>query len=131
MPSHPTIIPVLPSADIARDVSWYREMTGFEPLFYDSMYAVLKRDDLCVHLQWHAGTAEDPLGGGSVIRIDVAELSPIFEEFLRRGTVESSQLALNTPWRTNEFGFYDLNKNAIFIMEDLAKKDHSSIAPQP
>jgi hypothetical protein len=24
----------------------------------------------------------------------------------------------NTPWKTNEFGFYDLNNNAIFIVED-------------
>jgi hypothetical protein len=27
-------------------------------------------------------------------------------------------LKINTPWKTNEFGFYDLNNNSIFIMED-------------
>lgn len=44
------IEPVLPSVNIERDVAWYREKTGFEPLFYDKMYAVLKRKNICIHL---------------------------------------------------------------------------------
>ena len=113
------IIPVLPSADIERDLAWYREKTGFEELFHDKMYAVLVRDNLTIHLQWHADTENDPLLGGSVIRVMVQNIRPMFDEFVKRGTVLPSKFLANTPWGTNEFGFFDLNKNAIFIMEDV------------
>ena len=114
------IIPVLESADIARDVAWYKEKTGFEVSFsHDKMYAGLYREDLEIHLQWHAGTDEDPLTGGAVIRIVVKNIKPLFEEFKQRGTVKAEDLRENTPWGTNEFGFFDLNSNLIFIAEDI------------
>jgi hypothetical protein len=113
------VIPVLPSADIARDVRWYAENTGFQVAFADTMYAVLYRDQLSLHLQWHADTDEDPLLGGSVVRIIARPLAPILEEFIRRGVVSRQDYRVNTPWGTNEFGFFDLNKNLIFIMEEV------------
>lgn len=112
------ISPVLSSQDIERDVGWYEKYLGFQLLQKDEMYAVMRRGKLCVHLQWHAGTNEDPLTG-SVIKIFVKNIQQIFTEFLDRGTVRPDKLRLNTPWQTNEFGFYDLNKNAIFIVEDI------------
>jgi len=54
----------------------------------------------------------------SVVRIYVKNIDPIFNEFIQRGTVTADKFRTNTPWKTNEFGFYDLNKNAIFIFED-------------
>ncbi len=113
------IDPVLPSSDIARYVKWYEEKTGFACAFSDKMYAVLRREEIFIHLQWHAGTKDDPLLGGSVIRIFVENIESIFEEFVERGAVKADELKLETAWRTNEFGFYDLNKNAVFIVEDL------------
>jgi hypothetical protein len=113
------ITPVLPSLDIDRDVAWYKEKTGFEVFFSDKMYAVIYRENLWVHLQWHADTKDDPLLGGSVIRIFVKNIKPLFEEFVQRGTVKLDVFKENTPWQTNEFGFYDLNNNAIFFAEDL------------
>ena len=113
-----TMIPVMPSENIERDVAWYKEKTGFECLHADSMYAVLFRDKLMLHLQWHAGTPEDPLLGGSVIRLYVKNIRPLFEEFVNRGTVAADQFRSHTPWKTNEFGFYDLNRNVIFVLED-------------
>jgi hypothetical protein len=110
-------IPVLPSADIDRDVAWYQTHVGFEVAYADKMYAVLMREGLYLHLQWHADTAEDPLLGGSVVRILVKDIRPVFEEFLQMGTVAQDALRLNTPWQTHEFGFYDLNRNAIFMVE--------------
>lgn len=114
-----SIIPVLPSANIKRDVAWYKEKIGFAEYFSDSMYAVLYRDHITIHLQWHADTADDPLLGGSVIRINVKNINSIIEEFIERGTVTPDAFKTNTPWNTNEFGFFDLNRNAIFIMEDV------------
>ena len=115
------LIPVLPSADIARDVAWYKSKAGFEPFFTDHMYAVIYRENLTLHLQWHADTEDDPLLGGSVVRIHVKNIESIFQEFVQRGTVSQTDFKAHTPWRTNEFGFFDLNSNAIFIMEDLPK----------
>lgn len=113
------ISPVLPSQDIDRDVKWYATKVGFSLLHKDDMYAVMRRDNLCIHLQWHADTEDDPLLGGSVIKIFVKNLVPIFEELTDRGTVTKDKLRLKTAWNTNEFGFYDLNNNAVFFVEDL------------
>jgi len=114
-----TITPVLPSQNIERDITWYKEKTGFSPYFYDNMYGVIHRENLSIHLQWHADTENDPLLGGSVVRIFVKNITPLFEEFVLRRTVSKDKLRLNTPWHTNEFGFYDMNSNAIFIVEDV------------
>ena len=114
------IIPVLESADIARDVAWYKEKAGFEVSFsHDKMYAGLYRDELEIHLQWHAGTKDDPMNGGAVIRIDVKNIKTLFEELKQRGTVNENDFRSNTPWGTNEFAIHDLNSNAIFISEDI------------
>ena len=114
-----TISPVLPSSDLARDIAWYKEKTGFEVSFKQEHYVVLRRDNLFIHLQWHADTVDDPLLGGSVIKMFVDGIKSLFEEFVERGTISSDNFKANTPWETNEFGFYDLNKNAIFIVEDI------------
>ncbi|MBO3117769.1 glyoxalase/bleomycin resistance/extradiol dioxygenase family protein [Winogradskyella sp. DF17] len=113
------ISPVLPSLNIQRDISWYNKYVGFDKLHSDDMYAVLRRDNLCIHLQWHAGSKEDPLLGGSVIKIFVQNLMPIFNELIERGTIKEDRLRLHTQWNTNEIGFHDLNNNAIFFVEDI------------
>lgn len=113
------ISPVLPSQDIDRDVEWHKKYTGFTLVYKDTMYAVIRRENLSIHLQWHADTEDDPLLGGSVIKLFVKNLQPLFKEFVKRGTIKPDRLRLNTDWRTNEFGFYDLNNNAIFIVEDV------------
>lgn len=113
------MIPVLPTADMARDVKWYEEKTGFSPTFGNKMYAGLRRDNMSIHLQWHADTQDDPLLGGSVIKIFVSDAKSLFKEFVERGTVTDDKLRLNTPWGTHEFGFFDLNNNAIFFVEDI------------
>lgn len=115
-------IPVLPTADIQRDITWYQKKMGLEVFFSDKMYAILFRETLCLHLQWHADTQDDPLLGGSVVRIYVKNITPLFEEFIQRGTITPEKFRSNTPWLTNEFGFYDLNNNAIFIFEDAVDK---------
>jgi hypothetical protein len=114
-----SIIPVLPSADIERDIAWYKEKLGFETYFSDKMYAIIYRENICIHLQWHADTRDDPLLGGSVIRIYVKNITALFNELVTRGTVTQDKMKLDTPWNTNEFGFYDLTNNSIFVMEDI------------
>ncbi len=113
------ITPVLPSENIDRDVDWYQKYVGFNLIHKDDMYAVLRRDQHFIHLQWHADTEDDPLLGGSVIKLFVDHIDPIFKEFVERGTVPESKLRRHTPWNTHEFGFYDLNKNAVFFVQGV------------
>ena len=72
--------PVLPTADLDRDIIWYQEMVGFALSFKQDGYAVLNRGHLFIHLQWHADTLDDPLLGGSIVRLFVKNTQPIFEE---------------------------------------------------
>ncbi len=113
------ITPVLPSLDIDRDVAWYKEIMDFELVSKDKMYAVLKREKLFIHLQWHADTEDDPLLGGSVIKIFVEDTHAIFQEMAIKGAISQDKSPLKTAWNTIEFGVYDLNKNAIFIVESI------------
>lgn len=113
------LIPVIPSADIARDVEWYERHCGFRAYFADPMYAVIYREGLVMHLQWHADTVDDPLLGGSVVRVQVKNIEPIFEEFVERGTVDRDAIRNATPWGTKEFAFFDLNSNLLFVFEDI------------
>ncbi|MEO0734622.1 MAG: VOC family protein [Bacteroidota bacterium] len=115
-----TIIPVLSSGDLARDVAWYTEKTGFRNVTKQEGYAIMQREGVEFHLQWHHGTEDDPVLAG-VMRIWVDNLLPLFEEFVQRGTVTPDKLRMRTDWGTNEFGFYDLNGNAVFIMEDVVE----------
>jgi hypothetical protein len=112
------IIPVLSSSDIERDLKWYEKYTGFKFHFGDNGYAGLQRDNLEFHLQWHHNNEEDPVQP-SVMKIFVKDIQPYFEEFVERVTVPKDKLRMNTPWGTHEFGFYDLNNNAIFIVQDV------------
>ncbi|MGK0365588.1 MAG: hypothetical protein ACI85O_002654 [Saprospiraceae bacterium] len=83
------------------------------------MYAGIQRDSLSLHLQWHAGSSEDPILGGSVVKFFVENIQALFEKFVERGIVLPDKLRRSTPWNTHEFGFYDLNNNAIFFVENI------------
>ena len=111
-----SLVPVLPSANIERDTNWYATYLGFTLTYKEEGYVVLKRDHYYIHLQWHANTEEDPVYG-SVIKFFVDDIMPFFKEMLEYGIITEDKLHLNTPWNTNEFGFYDLNKNAIYFVE--------------
>ncbi|MEM7087787.1 MAG: glyoxalase/bleomycin resistance/extradiol dioxygenase family protein [Bacteroidota bacterium] len=114
------IIPVLPSANIDRDLKWYEEKAGFSRTFVADGYAGLARENIHIHLQWHADTPEDPLLGGSVVKIFVEGVASLFNELVERETVAANALKRDTPWGTHEFGFYDANKNAVFFVEVIS-----------
>jgi len=110
-------VPVLPSADIARDVKFYVEGLGFSEIFSDNLYALLRRQNLELHLQWHAGTPEDPLLGGSVVRLITEDVDAYYNVVVDQGVINANHTPKKTAWGTYEFGFYDLNKNAVFIVK--------------
>lgn len=50
---------------------------------------------------------------------NIKSVTSIYLELLEAGIVSKGKLQVKRPWNTNEFGFYDLNKNAIFFVEDI------------
>jgi len=113
--------PVLESGDIKRDAQWYSDQLGFEVLFQDDHYAVLRHGAASIHLQWHAGTEQDPLNGGAVVRFLLEDVGPYFTNLKSKGLVEDAQLKEKTPWNTTEFALFDANKNALIFTQDLSK----------
>lgn len=113
-----TICPVLSTDNLNRDIKWYEKYVGFKLNYLEEGYAVLNRDTIWLHLKWHHNDKEDPIYG-SVVKIFVADIYPVFEEMIERGTITKNKLRLNTSWETHEFGFYDLNKNAIFFVQNV------------
>ncbi|SNT03925.1 hypothetical protein SAMN05421640_2116 [Ekhidna lutea] len=112
------IIPVLSTDNIKRDLEWYEKYTGFKYAFGDDGYVGLQRDNLEFHLQFHHANEDDPVFP-SVMKIFVSDIHTYVDEFVKRGTIQKEKLRMNTPWGTHEFGFYDLNRNAIFIVQDV------------
>lgn len=112
------IIPVLSSNDIIRDLAWYKKYVGFDQMFGNLEYAGMVREGMKVHLQYHLGTTEDPVLG-SVIKIFVADIEIVFKEMIERDTISQGKLQRNTAWKTHEFGFYDLNKNGVYFVQDV------------
>ena len=113
-----TICPVLSTDNIDRDIRWYEKHVGFKLNYLEEGYAVLNRDKIWIHLQWHHNDKEDPVYG-SIAKIFVNDIYSIFEEMIARGTITKEKLRLNTPWKTHEFGFFDLNNNAIYFVQDV------------
>ena len=48
------VVPVLPNADIKRDIKWYRNHLGFDFKGGDHIYGILMFNRLILHLQRHA-----------------------------------------------------------------------------
>lgn len=113
-----TICPVLSTSNLERDITWYDKYVGFNLTYQEDGYAVLNRENIWIHLQYHHNNEEDPVYGATV-KIFVDDINLILEEMHKRGTITKDKLRLNTPWNTHEFGFYDLNKNAIFFVQDV------------
>ncbi len=116
--------PILPSLEVAKDIVFWEQKLGFKNV-YDSThygedpvnYAVLCRQNLFIHLQMQF--PEDMANGNlSQVRFQVENIRPLFEEYIEAGVITKESFREKTAWGTNEFGFYDANKNAIFFYED-------------
>jgi len=112
------IEPVLSTDNVKRDIEWHAKYTGFTFSFGDESYAGVSREGQCIHLQWHHNNDDDPVLP-SVIKLFVDDIDPYIHEFIERGTISEDNIRRNTPWGTHEFGFFDLNKNAIYIVQDV------------
>lgn len=114
--------PVLPCKDVSESINFYVERLGFELGFQDSAkyprYAGVRRDQVELHLQWHAAQewerVERPM-----LRFIVADVDALHHEYADKGVFHQNTAVRDTAWGTREFAFYDLNQNGLtFYQED-------------
>lgn len=52
------------------------------------------------------------------LRFLVADVDALYEEFQGRGVFHEITAVRDTPWRTREFAFFDLNQNGLTFYQD-------------
>lgn len=52
------------------------------------------------------------------LRFLVADVDALNEEFQGRGVFHETTAVRDTPWRTREFAFFDLNQNGLTFYRD-------------
>lgn len=117
-----TVSPVLPARDVRRSIEFYVERLGFRLNGQDSSsdprYAVVGRDDVELHLQWH-----DPAEWAAVerpmIRFEVPAIEKLFDEFKAAGVFHEQTALRETPWGTREFAFFDPDQNGLTFYRDI------------
>jgi len=119
-PTLDAVHPVLPSQNVAAAIEFYRKL-GFQLAFQDShedpRYAGVVRDQVEIHLQWHAAeewaAVERPM-----LRLKVSNVDGLFEELKTQGVYHANTALRNTAWNTREFAFYDGDKNGLTFYRD-------------
>jgi catechol 2,3-dioxygenase-like lactoylglutathione lyase family enzyme len=114
--------PVLPSKDVRAAVEFYVQRLGFTLRGQDSpkdpRYAVIARDHVVLHLQWH-----DPKEWSAVerpmLRFVVPDVDALFDEYKDKGVHHARTALRDTEWGTREFAFYDRDGNGLTFYRDL------------
>ena len=131
-------IPALPVRGMDVAVAFYRERLGFEPLWQDAGFAVLKRDDAVLHL-WEAGDeawrrredlaekpicsgAESFIAGTASTRIEVGDVDGLYEELAAAEVLHpvSRDGVSDTDFGTREFSTLDADGNLISFFRWVA-----------
>ncbi len=122
MSNFKNISPVLPANNVEVEIEFFEKL-GFTNV-YDSLnysgkldYAVMHRDGQNIHIQFQYGKDMPPRNATQQIKIWVEDLDALQTEFEEKGF--EIKRRDNTPWGTNEFGFYSPNHNAIIFVHDL------------
>ena len=111
--------PVFASQDVRRDIAWYEEQLGFKKNFDSGdeplNYAGVSRQGVYLHMQYQF--PKDMWA--SDLRIQVKNIQPLFDEYLKKGLLKENALRLSTLWGTNEFGLFDPSGNRIHFYEEI------------
>jgi len=115
--------PVLASNDVAMSVAFFRRL-GFSQAFIDDpnepKYAVVRRDNVELHIQWAAQHQWSAALDRPVYRFLVSDVDALYEEFVVSGGIGfepnlQSPWAkpADTPWGTREFHLRDPGQNGL------------------
>lgn len=131
------VIPALPVQSIDKGVKFYESRFGFACSYRDQGFAILKRDEVDLHL-WAASDnswkfrslllfirpiwsgAESFLAGTASCRIKVENIDALFAEYKDQGVLYNPTTVIKeTHWGTREFPALDLYRNLLTFYEQL------------
>ena len=115
------IHPVLPCQTVASAIDFYIEKLGFQLKSQDAVdptYAVVRRDGVEFHLQWHDATEWARVERPS-LRFLVSDVETLHAEFRDKDVFHSNTALRETHWGTREFAIFDLNQNGLTFYQDL------------
>lgn len=108
--------PVLMTRDVAAAVQFY-ERLGFREIFVDKpanpKYAVVRRDAVELHLQWHDAAEWAGSGDRPTYRFVVTDVDELSGEFNAASLALDRTEVRDTPWGTREFHVRDPDRNGL------------------
>lgn len=108
--------PVLASLDILTSVEFYEKQLGFKRTFCDEGYAVIVRDQICIHF-WKCEDRIFP--ENTSCYIDVGGVDYLYEEFEKLGVIHPNGHLEEKPWGMKEFAILDVFGNLLRFGERL------------
>lgn len=123
MPAAITAVhPVLMARDVDDSIGFYARL-GFIPAFRDDpaapRYAVIRKGDVELHLQWADPSQWAHAGDRPACRFLVSDIDMLHAEFLAPGALMSANnegpwaVPADTPWGTREFHVRDPGGNVL------------------
>jgi catechol 2,3-dioxygenase-like lactoylglutathione lyase family enzyme len=107
-------IPALPVRSVDRSAGFYTQTLGFTLAHSEGGFAILKREDVELHL-WQA--AESFIAGTASCRIAVIGIDDLHHELEPRGILHPNAPLAAKPWGTREFAVLDPDGNLITFFE--------------
>ena len=104
------------SRDLERSIRFYLEL-GFKLAWQDSAvdpkYAVIERDAVQLHLQWHDAAEWNYPNDRPTYRFVVHDVDGLYAELRERPGVTDMTAPSDTPWGTREFHVRDPDLNGL------------------
>ncbi|XGV99418.1 MAG: bleomycin resistance protein [Leptolyngbya sp. BL-A-14] len=107
-------IPVLPAADIAATVEFYKQKLGFNAEFQSDDYAGLYRGGVQIHL-WL--TSDRQLADNTSCRVNVSGIDALYGEYQAQNVIHPNGALTTKLWGLREFAVLDLNGNCLTFAE--------------
>jgi len=111
------ITPLIPVANVAKSVAFFKQVLGFKSSDQSEIYAYIYRDDVAMRLQ-KAGDAV----GEVACYIDVEDVDGLYAELkseLDRLPTGRVRAPFNQPYGQREFHVIDLDSLLIFFGESI------------
>jgi len=106
-----------------KSLDFYVNKLGFKVIFADHRtepkYVGIKRGNVELHLQWHDASEWEHGIDRPMLRFLILNTEALFDEYKTKEVFHAQTQLRETPWKTKEFAFYDLDKNGLTFYEDL------------
>ena len=116
-------VPLLAVADIDRGVAFWRDNLRFDAVYVDGDTAVLKRDDVSLHL-WRC--ADRTIAQNTACRMQVDGIDQLYAHCRARDIVHPNGALALKPWGLREFTAIDPQGGAITFFEQPPRSEGSA-----